>query len=145
MPPPPPPTSDLDGDGWVPPGDCDDNDASINPDAVDVPYNGVDEDCSGSDERDVDGDGHEAVLAGGEDCNDANALVFPGAEECCDNGTDEVCDEEIDEACDPNPDPGEPGGLAWACGVTGGLPCSWLVLLAGVFCLNRRRLPRFRR
>jgi arylsulfatase A-like enzyme len=44
--------SDCDGDGFSSlfgGGDCDDGDARINPAAVDVPGNGVDEDCSGAD------------------------------------------------------------------------------------------------
>lgn len=43
---------DRDGDGasrWFGGGDCDDRNAAIGPAAEDVPDNGVDEDCSGSD------------------------------------------------------------------------------------------------
>ncbi|MBX3217196.1 MAG: sulfatase-like hydrolase/transferase [Labilithrix sp.] len=44
--------ADRDGDGysrWFGGGDCDDRDARRNPGALDVPGNGVDEDCSGQD------------------------------------------------------------------------------------------------
>jgi arylsulfatase A-like enzyme len=44
--------TDRDHDGYSPlfgGGDCNDHDARINPQAVDVPGNGIDEDCSGSD------------------------------------------------------------------------------------------------
>ena len=37
-------------DGYVPvPGDCNDEDASVFPRAVDIPEDGVDQDCSGGD------------------------------------------------------------------------------------------------
>ncbi|MFZ5479045.1 MAG: integrin alpha [Myxococcota bacterium] len=43
---------DVDGDGWTHDGgDCDDNDAAVNPDAEEVPGNRVDEDCDGRDEE----------------------------------------------------------------------------------------------
>lgn len=41
--------SDVDGDGFDAPEDCDDNAANINPDAIDVRGNGLDEDCNGVD------------------------------------------------------------------------------------------------
>ncbi|MFZ5481728.1 MAG: integrin alpha [Myxococcota bacterium] len=40
---------DLDGDGWIDGADCDDADASVNPDAEEVAGNGIDEDCDGRD------------------------------------------------------------------------------------------------
>ncbi|MCC6213539.1 MAG: sulfatase-like hydrolase/transferase [Polyangiaceae bacterium] len=47
---------DADGDGasaWLGGGDCDDRSAAIGPGADDLPGNGVDEDCSGADAREV--------------------------------------------------------------------------------------------
>ena len=40
---------------------------------------------------DHDGDGHESMVCGGDDCNDAYAAAYPGAEELCD-GLDTDCD-----------------------------------------------------
>ncbi len=41
---------DTDGDGWTPlDGDCDDTDPAVNPDGVDVPGDGLDQDCIGGD------------------------------------------------------------------------------------------------
>jgi hypothetical protein len=40
---------DADGDGFSPPADCDDANAASYPGAIEIPYNGVDEDCSGAD------------------------------------------------------------------------------------------------
>lgn len=41
-------TDDMDGDGYAPiDGDCDECDPEVNPNAVEVPDNGVDDDCNG--------------------------------------------------------------------------------------------------
>lgn len=45
------PAEDNDKDGYGPPEDCDDNDAKINPKAVDKPGDGIDQDCSGADAK----------------------------------------------------------------------------------------------
>ncbi len=44
-----PSATDEDGDLWSIIDDCDDTDPTINPDAEDIPDNGIDEDCDGSD------------------------------------------------------------------------------------------------
>lgn len=70
---------DEDNDGWRAAEDCNDNDASINPGAEEIPYDGIDQDCSGSDLTDVDEDGFDSdEVAGGSDCDDDNASVYPG-------------------------------------------------------------------
>jgi MYXO-CTERM domain-containing protein len=64
--------------------DCDDTDASVNPGAEEVWYDGVDQDCDGNDD-DQDGDGYSQA----DDCNDTDADIF----ENCDEGSD-IVDEE---------------------------------------------------
>jgi len=49
--------------------------------------------CAG---QDLDGDGYIAIADGGDDCNDADDSVNPGAVESC-NGIDDNCDTEVDE------------------------------------------------
>ena len=43
---------DQDGDGYLSENDCDDTDAAINPDAEDIPWDGIDQDCDGYDLQD---------------------------------------------------------------------------------------------
>ena len=101
-------------------GDCADGDAAVNPDATEA-CNGKDDDCDGDvDEedasdcdtwfRDNDGDGHgdpalskclcapagKYTAALGDDCNDNDNAVKPGAVEAC-NGKDDDCDGNVDE------------------------------------------------
>lgn len=88
---------DQDGDGYdnvdLGGDDCDDGDAGVHPGADDVAYDGIDQDCTGADLTDVDGDGHDSeAVAGGTDCDDGDASISPGAtEEDCD-GLDQDCD-----------------------------------------------------
>ncbi len=59
--------TDVDADGYeaavVGGDDCDDVDVAVHPGAPEVPYDGVDQDGSGGDLDDLDGDGFAAVPA----------------------------------------------------------------------------------
>ena len=91
----------------IPNNDCDDTDSEVNPAAVELPYDGIDNDCSDGDACDLDGDGLDSDLcASGTDCNDRNALSFPGAVESCD-GQDNDCDSDVDESTSCSDDDGD--------------------------------------
>lgn len=78
--------------------DCDDHDPAAHWGAPEIPYDGVDQDCSGlDDEYDADGDGYDAAGYGGDDCEDATPAAHPGASEWCGDGVDGDCDGAIDE------------------------------------------------
>jgi hypothetical protein len=49
---------------------------------------------------DADADGAAHVLAGGDDCDDADAAVFPGAPDACYDGVDADCAQDDDDDCD---------------------------------------------
>ncbi len=86
--------------------DCDDSFAGINPDAEDIPGDGIDQDCDGVDQAsDEDEDSYpacpinergEVVLTGNCDCDDQNPARNPGVEEVCTLDGDLVADEDCD-------------------------------------------------
>lgn len=107
--------ADQDGDGVVAADDCDDRDATVYPDAPER-CNGVDDDCDGAVDEDgdvvfyidADADGHgdpsgtergceppPGFVTTGDDCNDGDPAVHPGAQEVC-NGVDDNCDGALD-------------------------------------------------
>jgi hypothetical protein len=90
---PPGDPADADQDGFDAPLDCDDSDPAVNPDAAEVAYDGVDNDCDPATlDDDLDGDGFLLL----DDCDDANPDVHPGADEYC--GEDRDCDGETSES-----------------------------------------------
>ena len=115
------PDDDLDGDSFPLVNDCDDLDETIHPSATEV-CDSVDNNCNDEiDEAgaegestfysDLDGDGFgdpehsilacslpkEGYSADSTDCNDDDALAFPGSTERCSTAYDDNCDSEINE------------------------------------------------
>jgi hypothetical protein len=82
---------DGDGDGSIGADDCDDSDASVFPGAEEIPYDGIDQDCDGSDLDDLDGDGVGSVEAGGLDCDDNDPDIGPASEDIPYDGIDQDC------------------------------------------------------
>ncbi len=113
---------DYDGDGFSGcTGDCDETDPTIRPSSFDVCWDGVDTDCSGDGDLEIDDDGDGAAECEGDcddtdaalniadadgdgyslcdgDCNDSDPDFFPGALETWDtNGDDRDCDGDGDD------------------------------------------------
>ncbi len=81
------------GTGQISQGeDCNDADAAISPAATDVAYDGIDQDCSGSDLCDADADSYDDVFCGGNDCDDQDVDINVDATERWYDGIDSNCD-----------------------------------------------------
>ncbi len=78
---------DRDLDGVCAGEDCNDQDPNLSPEALEIWYDGIDQDCDGND-QDQDLDGHGVQ----QDCNDEEPRVHPGAEEIWYDGIDQDCD-----------------------------------------------------
>jgi len=120
-------------DGFTSNKDCNDSDPAINPDAIELCFDGIDNNCDGLTDsqdtitcgggeptcNDADGDGYgdpaSAACTFPElDCEDNIFEANPGATEVCNNGIDDNCNGVIDENCggggtDPNH-----GNLTWS-------------------------------
>ena len=106
---------DSDGDGWGSntaggtvnsctggslvgrSGDCDDEDIARYPGAIDIPYDGVMNDCNYANSADCDADrdgffSSQCSTVTPFDCNDDDALVHPGALQLSFGGVDSDCD-----------------------------------------------------
>jgi len=59
---------------------------------VDDSTDGTDQDCDGVDGVDADGDGYADAATGGDDCDDSDAAVSPGAADSWYDGIDTDCD-----------------------------------------------------
>ena len=69
-------------------GDCDDDDPSIHPGAIELPDDEIDSDCNGLLGPDEDLDGFDV----NEDCDDADPTSYPGADDPLGDGIDQDCD-----------------------------------------------------
>src|SRR3989344_3843118 len=58
---------DRDEDGYVSDVDCNDNNLNIHPDADEIPYDGIDQNCDGHDLVDIDEDGYASAQVDGPD------------------------------------------------------------------------------
>ncbi len=80
-------------------GECDDTNPDIHPEVEDIINNGIDENCDGFDNIDLDGDGFFRFNLNDseKDCDDSNQFVYPNSLDKC-NNIDDNCNGIADEA-----------------------------------------------
>ena len=134
--------TDEDGDGVdgiVHGGtDCDDTDPDVFPGAVEIWYDGIDQDCDGND-QDQDQDGYDAEEVDGDDCDDEDPDVNPGVSDPFADGVDRNCDG-VDGPLDSgDTGPGEPGGGEGCCKNKGSDGTAALFFLPLLLLRRKRR------
>ena len=130
--------------------DCNDNDPETHPEAEEVWYDGINQNCDIASDYDADGDGVDHPSGGGTDCddNDPNKMV---PEDCPPEITEEGTDtpEEEVEAEDEPPQAakGIHFGSSWMCNcpapdphpaMAGPAAICWYVFESGHIGVNRR-------
>ena len=129
---------DDDGDGFTEEGgDCDDDNAETRPGGEEIADDGVDNDCDGEVDEDVDDQDGDGFSPDEGDCDDSDSWAYPDAVEMCDE-VDNNCDGVIDEGCEEDsivpPNSGSCG-----CSNTSSAAGLIPILFAGLLVFGRRK------